>query len=1003
MKHLFFWNNWHSSYRNLYLTLLTVLGLSLLALGYYRFMGLDAAISWGNGNSVQSLPVVIDQFNKGIMNYSVQADSYLVFQNFEASDIQLYPIISYLFLGIIVTMFSLFMATISSIKSNWYYLFAAIAVGVLISFKFDLIEVYGLKNDTILGIAVAIYLAVSYYLVAFNRNLTLLQHFAIFMVISIVFFGSVLHGARVNEPALHLVSYGILAPLVITVLLILITAFDNIQVFLYLVTGTSNTSTKGNALNFSIISVLYLLNIVLIYLKMSSTFEFNILYVDVMVVFATSVISGIWGFRKRSEMFDNILPFEIQGAIVYLCMAIIGTFTILVQLASANTPMIMFFENVIVYAQIGFGVMFLVYVLANFAVFLLRNQKVHLIVYKPQKLPFAMVPALSLVVFGSLFMKGGMVLNNYGFAGYYNAIADNYKIGNNDFIAEEYYKKGKEFSHFNFKSNYSLGCIARNLGNTQLSVYYFEDASHFANEYSYINLANSYDDNETLLSKLEILKEAQAVFPKSGKINNNLALAFKKTNLNDSTMFYLKVARVNEEKVALTNMLAYAIEKGVDNIDESILKDEALDDYPNYPALQANKLFIYNKLNKKYEDNYLADLYKDTTLTDNNFAYFINYQLNKVKSTDTSILSQIDTYLKKDTSNKFSDDLKYLKSAKHYYLGNKNLAINEMYDLINTGSYNTGLYANTIGLWMMDQNAYGLAIDFFKKSKEKQNRTAGINLALALSEIGNFVEAYDEWQIVKTSKNKSEYEIANFMIPIVMNAPLDQVMKWDDKSKSQFIHFRRAYFTKIEIGTLFNSLKEDLYKIQTSPDMMYYYTLYNMPDDAIGLYNLINNNYKLEDNIAIEMNQYMAKALLQKKDYKQASSLLSSKNFKSEFKDYYEALIAEHNNNNKLADKLYSKVTSNNPFNADANIDAAHFYSYKLKNQDKAYSILVSAVRNNPQSVAVYKAYCLQSIKSGLYNFAEDALGFIKKYVPTDEFNKFKVEYDREISKALEQ
>jgi hypothetical protein len=1000
MKHLFFWNNWHSSYRNLYLVLLVVLGIGFVALGAFRFMGLDSAIAWETGNTIQSLPVIIDQFNKGLMNYSVQADAYLVFQHFKAGDIQLYPIVSYLYLGIIIAMFSLFMASISSLRNNWYYLFAVIAVGVLVSFKFNLIEVFGFKNDLFLGIGVAAYLALSYYLVAFNKNLTLWQHFALFLSLSVVFFGVVLGGAQVKEPALYLVSYGITAPIVITVLLIFVTSFDNILVFLYLITGTSNTSTKGNAGNFVLITLLYLLNIVLIYLKMSHTIEFNIVYVDIMVVFVTSVVSGIWGFRKRSELFSTILPFQIQGALVYMSMAIIGVFTIAVQLLAVNTPMIMFFENVLVYAQIGMGVMFFVYVLANFALYLIRNQKVHLVVFKPHKLPFAMVPAIGLVVFASLFMKSGMVLYNQVLAGYHNTIADTYKIANNDFIAEEYYKTGKQYLHFNFKSNYALGCIARALDNTALSVMYFEDATNEANEFAYINLANCYDESDHLFTKLENLKDGQKAFPKSGKIANNLALVFRKTNLNDSTLHYFKVARSEEEKVVLTNLLAFAIEKNVDKIDASILKDESLNDYNDYPALQANKLFIYNKLNKKYEQQYLRNLFKDSTLSEHNFAYFINYQLSQLKSADTSVLTAINTYIKKDTLSKFSEDLKFLKAAKYYYAGNKSAAIAQLYELVNTGTSNTGLYANTLGLWMMEENAFGLAIDFFKFSKEKQNRTAGVNLALAFSENGNYVEAYDEWAIVKTSPNKAEYDLAVSMMPIVANAPLDQVMAWDDKAKSLFIHFRKNYFTKLEIGSLFNSLKDDLYKIQTCPDMMYYYTLYNDPQEAIQLYDLIQTNFKLEPAIALQMNTYYVKALLQKQDFKQAEAALG-KTLQQEDRDYYAAIIAEKKHQLKKAEALFYKVATNNPFNAEANIDAAVFFSNTLKNNDKAYTILANAVRNNPQSVAVYKAYCLQAINSGLYSFAEDALKYLQKYLREEEFARFKMQYDAALEKAL--
>jgi hypothetical protein len=135
--------------------------------------------------------------------------------------------------------------------------------------------------------------------------------------------------------------------------------------FLYLV--TKGGGSGGDSLtHFTIITFFYLINLLLAFLHNSHVIGWNIFYLDAFFVFVVSLVLGLWGFRKRSISFENIISFIPNGAFLYLGLALISVGTMAYSFATANDPLIEMFEDAIMYIHMAMGLVFYAYVLINF-------------------------------------------------------------------------------------------------------------------------------------------------------------------------------------------------------------------------------------------------------------------------------------------------------------------------------------------------------------------------------------------------------------------------------------------------------------------------------------------------------------------------------------------------------------------------------------------------------------------------------------------------------------
>ncbi|MDO7852768.1 hypothetical protein [Hymenobacter convexus] len=95
-----------------------------------------------------------------------------------------------------------------------------------------------------------------------------------------------------------------------------------------------------------------------------------------------------------------------------------------------------------------------------------------------------------------------------------------------------------------------------------------------------------------------------------------------------------------------------------------------------------------------------------------------------------------------------------------------------------------------------------------------------------------------------------------------------------------------------------------------------------------------------------------------------------------------------------VADKLYQRIVREAPFNEEAILAAARFYTQR-RNRTGAYGALRAGLDENPESLPLLKAYVLAAADAGLTEYAGEALGRLRQQLPPATYVTLAAEYAR--------
>src|SRR5687767_6395682 len=98
MNNLFFWNKWEARSRILYLALASLFLLSIVLCAIAYFINLSGIISWETIQEFAGVKVPIDQFSQNLVSYTVEAESYLIKEFWNGSEVKVNPIYAYIYL-----------------------------------------------------------------------------------------------------------------------------------------------------------------------------------------------------------------------------------------------------------------------------------------------------------------------------------------------------------------------------------------------------------------------------------------------------------------------------------------------------------------------------------------------------------------------------------------------------------------------------------------------------------------------------------------------------------------------------------------------------------------------------------------------------------------------------------------------------------------------------------------------------------------------------------------
>jgi len=1005
MNDIQFWKKWNKQYKNLYLFLLSIFLLSIVFFIVSWSLGFDAIVNWITIPAYDTVFTPIDSFIHNLIHYSIDINTFLIKERFASSGVAIYPISSYIYFLFVISGLLFFITLITYLDIFWYGLGMAVFLFFLATLKTELIGVFGRENKTFLVLLFIPYLSFSYYFHSFNKSFSFLQKIIAFALLTLLAGIAIYFFSTADAPFLYLANFSIPVPVILSGIFLLIIGFDIVFGFLYITTSGKNINPKGRLVNFTIITALYLLNLILLLLKKLSLIDWDILYINPFIIYLLSVITGIWAYRYRAKQQEKAINFYPHGAYLYVALAIITTSTMAFAFLTGNDPMVKMFEFAILYSHIALGFAFFIYTLLNFLKLFNTNISVYKIAFQPRRVPFLTVQTLGIIIILGLFMYSHKKVYHLYRAGFYNLGGDVYNYQDDNLMAKEYYQNAWGHAYLNFRSNYTLGSLFLKENNPKQAQEYFATALlKNTRPEAYIQLSNLYLDGNMFFPAMFTLQDATKKFPNNPQINSNLGLLFERTNSLDSAYIFLKKAEdaAKDKKDFATNLLSFLIQKGITKEADSL---SATFNFPKDIAFQSNILVAKNILGRPYKNNFLPGAISDSTLESATFPYLYNFGLKKLREKEDTLYETIKQIAQKPENSNFRDHLLLLYALQEWYTGDKKEAIHELDMLKNSNSITAPYFSKILGMLLFKQEAYAQATVYLKQAHKDTDQEALLYLAISLLETGQQKQALAILNDLSKSELKDINLIAHNLLLFYGKQAKKELPNWDDALKYQFMHFRETSLSEQELLDIYKQIQNNNIHLLAAAGLMKYYLNQGALSKAEAIYatNPITSN---TTNYFIgEMNLQYLKLLLAKQQWTLLKKTLKNiylNDYAKTQLPFFKAKVEEAAGNKTLAEKSYQIALNKNPFQETVFTNAATFF-LNVGDKDKAYKILVNGLELQPNNVSLLKAYIIVALNLNLQAIAEDGLNALKDLIPKEAFNKFKEKYQAALQKTIQE
>ncbi len=986
---LLFWQSWRTPYQALAWAGLLLLAATLLLFAGQALRGVDAVIAWQPESELQDVVMTLDTFTKGLFNFTVEAPGYAVTERFEPTGMQVNLVAAYLYLGLLAAGLALLLSVVTVLPRLWYVAAMALFIGWLAVSKLDLLLVFGLGNNALFIAVLALILPVSYFFHAFRPDITFARRLLVFtsLLAIIVFVAG--YFSTVRFPVLSVLGYGATVPLVLSILFIIGVAPEIVRGFVHLV---SRSGSGNSLLHFTLLTAIYLLNLLLRFFHNTGRIDWDFFYVNAFAVLAVSIVLGVWGFRERAPLLSRVIA-DPYASFLYIGLAVITVATVSYAFATGNDPMVEMFEDVILFSHIGMGLAFFLYVLINFRMPMQRGMAVHKVLFQPRQFPFG----FSWGVGGMIMLAFGLESNLFpfyqGVAGYNNGIGDAYYAQGDATLAESYYQLALQYEYRNHKSNYAVASIAAQQGNGAKAAEHLRQALlKQPQPHTYAKLSNLYLRENLFFESMFTLKDGVKAFPENGELLNNLALLYGRTSVLDSAyLYYQQAARFTDRpEVVQTNLLAFWVKAPQVFSIDSLLRETPPSDYVSY---ENNRLLLATLAGKADAQPLAPAVARDSVLSRERFAYVFNYAVNHKEQADTSLLGALHGYQGHGANLLFNNDLLLAEAYLQYY-GNDRAAGLELLNGLQAGSEQRGAFYNELlGLWHLQNDAPQLAVRNFERSVALGDTTMRTNLGLSLAEAGQWNESLNIWHTEQYSPNPQVRTVARRMLGVTrtLTGAADSL---DDAAKVALVHLDKNNPRAAVPGTI----RDTDYRGLAYAALAGHYLNANQVPQAEEAYRAAAQ----AGPGTPALRELALRLLAAKGQYPQLLQALNDSLPTDEARDrkhYWEGLAHEHTGNLPAAAKSYARALRRLPLSAEVVTGAAAFYGTRQKDNDRAYNVLVEGIRLNPYAPAIHKAYIRQALTMGLVEYAEKGMEEFQTVATPADYAAFLPEY--EAKKAL--
>ncbi|MEJ8802938.1 tetratricopeptide repeat protein [Pontibacter sp. H249] len=1004
MDKIKFWKGWDADIKYPYLFLL-LLSLLTLALGvFYYFAGENLTYSWDKISDLQVVPLPVHEVSRLLESFTLSADGYLLFEQYDVSLPAVNTTAATLFMGLIALCIAFYAAAISTMQRIPYFVGMLLLMLFLASFNFDLLSIFGSGASQTALLLSIVFLAISSYVFhAFlpqtGFSLRLLTMLGIVSILGVLYYTEAEFSGELVT--LHLVNYSSIGTLVVTLLFMVWVSYENVNVLLWINTQAKTPERRFSMWQFVLVTVLYLLTLLLLYLRHIGYLHADLVFINAYVVLLLSTFAGFWGMRQREAYYKKLFLFKPTGAVLYLVFATLAFASIGYAFATANDTYIALFRDLIVYTHLAFGFVFFIYIMINFGRLIEQRLAVYKVVYEPKSLSIFSFFMMGLILCGILIVRTQYRSYIYAKAGYYSYLGDLYTASGNDILAERFYEESDVYDVNNVKANYSLAGLYRKTYQHNNEILRLKDAiSKRPNPKLYVRLANLYDSKRYFFEKLYVLQEGARAFPESAEIYNNLALMYAQTNVQDSTEYYFNLAQrhASNDNFIYSNRLAFYTRQAMLEPAQALLSESIKG---KYKTLRSNTALLRQLLGLEPQEKeaYMPDSLDDVE----DLTLFYNQTISRLSEGDTGRIEPINRYLASPGNQLFLEDLLYLKGLVHHYNGRPKEGRRLLENLALQAEAKSGYYNYALGHWMLEEKNYRAAAFYFKKSKDNGYQNAFLAHGYALALANQPQQAVEALQEVGYTENEAAIAVAQDLMAVLQQSSQAVVEQAPDKDKVQYMLSFLPRLTLQEVSQLVEAVQDKELNRQTLVARVDYLMGRKRWKEAYDAIQDASSKLQPEGDLRSALNLQQLRLWLYTGKYDVLLGKMDQLYLKDRDKRqylYFKAKVAEAKGRNEEAASRYEQALKMLIYDEEVVLAAANFFNTHEPKSEKAYNILLSGITYNPFAVELQKAYALESTELGLYSYVDEAKEALKGLLPASEYTTFIEKLDKKRQEA---
>jgi hypothetical protein len=972
-----FWQNWPRGSRIFFLIFSIVFIVAIAWMWVAFFVEPSPTINLQTIYEPKLDEIAVDRFVKGPFDFTVTGNNYVILQRELGSMLKTEPGVGYAYAAMLAIFVIGMLAVISTLGRFYYLVGMGIFILFVTSLSPEVLGLLGYYGKTFTLTVMAMYCLPAFWLFYFSPSASFGTRVLVFTVVTVVV-GLIIHFFSATAlPFLHIATYAAEAGLIVCGLFIVTVSHEIVAAFVFVV--TQNTRTGKSLNHFLIITLIYLVNLALAYAVRFGFIKWDLVTINLYLLLTISGILGVWGIRQREKTYEGIIDANPHAVYAFLLTGAFAFATIGMFMLNANDTALSAIADVIIFAHIGFGVIFLTYIFSNFVGMLAENYAVHKVLYTPNNMPFftfrfaGLIATLALV-----FYNTWQVPAHNAVSGYYNGIADLFNALENPRLAHTYYEESRSWGFLGHHSNYALANEEGAFDGTGGRDFYNNASTARPTPMSYLNWAQTYQSAGDNLTAITTLKKGIGVLKDHSSLENTLGLIYAETGLPDSALVYLDRSGASSKYagIARSNKMALSALGRFPLQDSTAASDDAI--------MNVNRLALLNKAAQPVSGYSLP---KDTVLTLADAAGMNNYILSSRNNIDTAFIGKVIGLARKPSNIGFKEPLLFASAISLYNSGETKRAF-LLLEEVTVGSELQGKYNNILTMWALENNEPQRALGYADYAVSQRYEPARLTYAVALTEAlttpgnGGAQDAIVAWDSLRHGRDTTTARLAQRMFDVLRQSSVPDT----DEDKYAYARYKLGAADSSRYFELAPTIRNDNTKAKILLDLAQ--KTYAM-DDPRGALKGLQRIVGLELTDPAIGAQMTTLEMLARVKIGQAPEILSAlksnpvdfNGKEKKYKVYFDALAAQAAGDTTIANLCY-KWLGDNPFFEDGLLAASGYFQKKGLT---SYNMLAQALLYHPSSVRVRKAYALESARNGFEDYASEALDELRPMISVED------------------